>query len=97
MAKTTHSLSYSGLEGAMAALQRAVITKDFIFTAFFFHMAFERHNFSEKLDNGETEAELKNYLPQIREMIESTVPGTVAHPYQQVFGIIHPQTCSLFN
>lgn len=45
-------------------------------------MAFERHNCSEKLDNGETEAELKNYLPQIREMIVSTVAGAVAHPYQ---------------
>ena len=49
--------------------------RDFLFTALS-HRTFERHNYSEKLDNGETEAELKNYLPQIREWREPTVPRT---------------------
>lgn len=31
-------------------------------------MTFEKCNCSEKLDDVETEAELKNYLPQIREL-----------------------------
>lgn len=46
-------------------------------------MTFKRHNCTKKLDNGKTEEELKNYWPQIRELIEWTVPGAVAHSCQQ--------------
>lgn len=94
MAKATHSLRYSGLEGATAAPYRAV-TRDFIFTVLF-HITLERHNCSEKSENRETEAALKNYLPQIRELIESTVPGAVAHLCQHKrLGLAPTKMCNV--
>ena len=62
-------------------------------------MTFEKYNCSEKLDNGETKAELKNYFPQIREQVEPTIPGAMGHLCQQKrLGLAtHSQSCAPCN